>query len=176
MHAAEIPSPMLLQRLRENPALAVERLDWAAVTRPMSDDVLRVALSHGARCSQGLLVNLEDLAALEGGDGIRRNGAAFKAHQDRVAANDDVLDELMPGWKASEGDRDLEPDESLEDSARERDRWRDELLATPPILTLADHWRSLGGSLPRMPLARSSTGDLARWDNEGGHLTDASGP
>jgi hypothetical protein len=166
MQAAEIPSSMLLQRLRENPALAVERLDWTAVTRPMSDDVLRVALSHGARCSQGLLVNHDDLVPLEGGDGIRRNGAAFKAHHDTVAANDDVLEELMPGWKATEGGRDPEPDESMEDSARERDQRRDELLATPPIPELADHWRSLGGSLPRTPLARSSTEHLARRDND----------
>ena len=151
MQAAEIPSRMLLERLREDPTMLVERLEWRAATRSMDDDVLRVALSHGAHCSQGLLVYLDDLFDLEGGDEIRRNCAAFQAHQDKVAANDDVLEELMPGWKASEVDPDRELDESMEKSAQERDQWRDELLAMSPIPELAGHWRSLGGSLPRMP-------------------------
>lgn len=151
MQVAEIPSRMLLERLREDPALPIERLDWTAASRAMDDDVLRVALSHGAHSSHGLLVYLDDLVDLEGGDEIRRNCAAFKAHQGRVAANDDVLEELMPGWKAAEVDVDRELDESMEKSAHERDQWREALLATSPIPELAEHWRSLGGSLPTNP-------------------------
>lgn len=151
MQAAEIPSRMLLEGLRNDPTLAVERLEWVAATRPFDDEVLRVALSHGAHWSHGLLVYIDDLVDLQGGDEIRRNCVAFKAHQDKVAANDDVLEELIPGWKASGPDLDRELDESMEKSARERDQRREELLAMPPIPELAEHWRSLGGSLPRMP-------------------------
>ncbi|MGA8044642.1 MAG: hypothetical protein WCA30_00075 [Dermatophilaceae bacterium] len=151
MHVADIPSPMLLKRLRENPALAVERLEWKVSTRAMDDDVLRVALSHGASCTDGLLVYLDDLVALEGGDEIRRRGAAFTAHQGVVAANDDVMGQLVPGWTPSQVDRESLLDESMEQSARDRDQWRDDLLATSPIPELAEHWRSLGGSLPTRP-------------------------
>lgn len=150
LRAAEIPSRMLLEKLREDPALPVERLAWVAVTRPMDDDVLRVALSHGAHCSQGLLVYSLDLVDLEGGDEIRRNCAAFRAQQATVAANDDVMEELMPGWKASVPDLDRELDESMEKSARERDQRREDLLAVPPIPELAEHWRSLGGRVPSL--------------------------
>ena len=151
MQVTDIPSPMLLQRLRENPALAVERLEWEVSTRVMDDDVLRVALSHGARCTDGLLVYLDDLVALEGGDDIRRKGAAFSSHQGMVAANDDVLEQLVPGWTPSRVDPESLLDESMEQSARDRDQWRDDLLATSPIPELADHWRSLGGTLPTRP-------------------------
>lgn len=151
MQAAEIPSRMLLERLREDPTLAVERLEWFAAPRPMDDDVLRVALSHGAGCSQGLLVYSVDLVDLEGGAEIRRNCAAFKAHQAKVAANDDVMEELMPGWNASEVDLDRELDESMEKSAQERDQRREDLLAMPPTPELAEHWRSLGGRVPSVP-------------------------
>ncbi|KAB7745131.1 hypothetical protein GA707_03965 [Nostocoides sp. F2B08] len=114
----------------------------------MDDDVLRVALSHGARCTEGLLVYLDDLVALEGGDEIRRKGAAFTAHQGVVAANDDVMGQLVPGWTASRVDPESQLDESMEQSARDRDQWRDDLLATSPLPELAEHWQSLGGSLP----------------------------
>ncbi|MCA1784039.1 MAG: hypothetical protein ABR500_01640 [Dermatophilaceae bacterium] len=151
MQAAEIRSRILLERLREDPTLPVERLAWVAATRAMDDDVLRVALSHGAACRQGLLVDLVDLGDLEGGDEIRRNCAEFKAQQAKVAANDDVLEELMPGWKALVPDVDRELDESMEKSAQERDQWRQDLLAMPPIRELAEHWRSLGGRVPSSP-------------------------
>lgn len=151
MQVAEISSRMLLERLREDPTLPVERLDWGVANRVMDSEVLCVALSHGAPCGQGLLVHLDDLLALEGGDEIRSNCLAFRAHHDRVAANDDVLEELIPGWQASRVDLDRELDESMEKSARERDQWREELLALSPIPALAEHWRSVGGSLPRLP-------------------------
>ena len=148
MQSAEIQSRLLLTKLREDPALPVERLQWVATTRPMDEDVLRVALSHGAACSQGLIVDLEDLVDLEGGDGIRRNCAEFKSHQATVAANDNVMEGLVPGWRASVPDVDRELDESMEKSAHERDQWREDLLAMPPIRELAEHWQQLGGRVP----------------------------
>lgn len=148
MQSAEIHSRLLLTTLQDDPALPIERLQWVAATRPMDEDVLRVALSHGAACSQGLLVDLEDLVDLEGGDEIRRNCAEFTSHQARMAANDDVMEELVPGWRASVPDLDRELDESMDKSAHERDQRREDLLAMPPIRELAEHWRSLGGRLP----------------------------
>lgn len=152
MQAAEVPSRLLLERLREEPTLPVERLVWMAATRPMDEDVLRVALSHGAACTQGILVDLDDLVDLEGGNEIRRNCAEFKAHRATEAANDDVMEELVPGWRASIPDVDRELDESMEKSAHERDQWREDLLAMPPIRELAEHWRSLGGHVPSVPI------------------------
>ena len=151
MQSAEIHSRLLLTKLQDHPALPVERLQWEAATRPMDEDVLRVALSHGAACRQGLLVDLEDLIDLEGGDEIRRNSAEYQSHQATVAANDDIMEELVPGWRESVPDLNRELDESMDKSAHERDHRREDLLAMPPIPELAAHWQSLGGRVPSAP-------------------------
>lgn len=127
-----------------------DQLDWQPTEdRMFSNDLLRIAIRHGAPSRSGLLVDVNHTHDLGRADKLRISQHAIDELQAELrAAHGDLMERLMPGWEAQGEALDQRIRESTEESAREADETLAQVLAAPIQPQLADHWRSLGGVVP----------------------------
>lgn len=128
------------------------RLEWLPVEgREFSSDILRIALRHGTTdCSDGLVVDYQYLLDLGRSDEIRLLQHQGQELQQQIRTQSgETMEQLMPGWTEHGDDLDRRVAESSERTAREADRELAAVLAAPIKPELVEHWRALGGQLPR---------------------------
>lgn len=124
-------------------------LEWRSDTeRQTTHDSIRVALRYGIKCSRGLVVDAIHLIDLDRPQELRRLMQEAENARAGLTSHDELMEQLMPGWK--EAGRRLEAgvDEAHAESVEEAEAEAASLLAAPADPDLVDFWRSMGGIVP----------------------------
>lgn len=129
----------------------LDRLEWQPTeVRTFSPDMLAVALRYGEPSTTGIVLDAQHAVDIGRADELRRLQQESEALQAEISAkNGAFFEAIMPGWTESGKALDERIRESTEDAAREAEADLDQVLAVAVKPELADHWRRLGGYVPR---------------------------
>lgn len=146
----DLPASLAIPVAKEHGA-DLARLDWQPSERIADTTVIRLALRHGVVCSTGLIIEgivvsdmlrPVELATLS-------KASQESSERSRAAMPDELMEQLMPGWKEHGRHLDQEIAESMAEAIEEAQGELDELLASPVSDALRAHWLSLHGIVPR---------------------------
>ncbi|MCR6490288.1 hypothetical protein M8542_46530 [Amycolatopsis sp. OK19-0408] len=131
-------------RVDDQPPPDWERLSWVpAETRAFSNDLLRIAVRHGARSGSGLVLDARHTEDLGRADELRCELIAAAQARAELRAGG-------PSVRVLGSDAGLEEQawERTEEAAREAEAALAEVLAVPVQIELVAHWLRLGGRYP----------------------------
>lgn len=128
----------------------LDRIAWQPTeSRVFSNDLLRIALRHGFATSSGIVLDALHAVDLGRADEIRLGQQAVDGHWNRLRASQgELMERLMPGAGAIDEELSERIRGTSDQAAREANEDLAEVLAAPVKTELAQHWASLGGSLP----------------------------
>lgn len=121
-------------------------LTWLPTESPVPNTIVDLALRRGHPCSRGLVLDAGLVYSLTQGDRIRRAQGDAQRAQQALRHNDQLIEQLMPGWTEHGRELDRRIAETSRQKADEADVEAAELLAGDPDPTLVEHWERLGGS------------------------------
>lgn len=122
-------------------------VEWLDTERRVDQYTVPLALRHGYACSAGIAVPGVVFHTVD------RPAVLAKTYQDlvraeaAVAGQDELMEALMPGWKASGEELAGEVQRSTEASIKKAQAAADALLAADPKPDLVEHWSKMGGSI-----------------------------
>lgn len=147
----ELPSSLTLDVASQHD-VDLARLDWQPTERPLlGPAAFALALRHGVACSTGIVLPghvISDLLRPAELAHLARE-AQISSERSRAAMPDELMDQIMPGWKKSGEALDARVAEGVAESVREAEEDLQALLDAPVKPELRQHWVSLGGSVPR---------------------------
>jgi hypothetical protein len=137
----------LFDRAATDPGFDLADLTWKPADHPASRNVVRLALRHGVACREGIVVDaivlINERRPRELAQGLHDVNEAKK----KLVAEDDIMEQLMPGWKAHGKEVDGQVNDAMGESIAEAQEDADVLLAAPVKDELLTAWTSLGGAV-----------------------------
>lgn len=127
----------------------VGALSWEEVTeKHVIEDVVRLALRHGHRCSRGLVVSAAHVSDLKRSEDLRSTLATVQSRHRPVPGSGWLLDGRAPGVTEQRRHLDERVIELTNESIARADRKRFDLLGAPVNEQLLRHWQRMSAYLP----------------------------
>lgn len=143
----DLPERMLMDGVKEH-GVDLARLDWREDTeRRITNELLQIAMRHGIACSIGIAIPVTQISVVEHPETLRKAHAAVVKSRRNLGEAEDLMEALVPGWKADTERLNAEGDAATERSLAEFQSEADGVMAAPINEELVRHWRSLGGSV-----------------------------
>ncbi|MBY6679925.1 hypothetical protein HQ312_02565 [Rhodococcus sp. BP-316] len=118
-------------------------IEWDPAERQFDEVTLRLALRYGIACSKGVAVGGVELVPRDRLVQLLRLNPAPS-----VMPHEDLMEQLVPGWRESGRELDRRVAESLERTIDEAKAEYEAAMAVAPDPALVEHWRALGGAVP----------------------------
>lgn len=148
MEWSDLPAQTVLRAVAEHGA-PLDGVEWEPVERIASDTTVALALRYGVACLRGIAVD-GIYPVLQSRPGELEE-LRHPSPETRAAVSDahGIVETMFPG--SAEHRRHLEAgaDRSMQDAVAEAHEDVAEALAAPVRPELVEHWRSLGGHVPR---------------------------
>jgi hypothetical protein len=127
----------------------VGALSWVGVTdKHVIEDVVRLALRHGYRCSRGIVVNAGHVLDLKRPEDLRSTSAAARRGPNGVTGTDWLSRSSARVWTEQGRKLDERVKALTKESIECADRKRAALLAASVNSSLLEHWEHLGARVP----------------------------
>ncbi|QSZ51227.1 hypothetical protein EU811_22235 [Arthrobacter sp. TS-15] len=123
----------------------LDRVEWLDADRLVDQYTVLLALRHGIACSVGIAVPAVVFTTVDRPVDLAKTYRDLVRAESAVAVGDEVLEKVMPGWKASGEKLAEEVRRSTEDSIKKAQVDADALLAADPKPELVEHWSRIGG-------------------------------
>ena len=120
-------------------------LDWLPAERQFDQQTLGLALRHGIGCSKGIALPAVVLTTVDRPQNLTKAYMDVRESEAALAAQDEVMEKLMPGWKAHGEQLSAEVEQSSAASIRGAQAEAEALLAAEPKPELIAHWERLTG-------------------------------
>jgi len=133
------------------PGAELDRLPWlVAEAQPFTNDLLKIALRHGAVTASGIALDVVHTADLRRAAELRRTQQDVDDVQAKLRASSvsQLMERLMPGWTASGEELDARVQVGTDNAIREAEEDLSEVLNAPERPELVEHWTRLSGRLP----------------------------
>jgi hypothetical protein len=135
----------LFDKAATDPSFELADLGWKLADHPATPNVVRLALRHGVACRDGIVVDaillINERRPRELAQGLHDVNESKK----KLVDQDELMEQLLPGWKAHGKELDDRMNESVGESVAEAQEDVDLLLAAPVQDDLLAAWTSLGG-------------------------------
>lgn len=119
------------------------QLEWLDADRPVDQHTLPLALRPGIACSVGIAVPAVVFTTVDRPSTIAKTYRDLRESEAAWAAQDEVMEAVMPGWKANGQELAAEMQRSTEASLQKAQAAANALLAVDPKPELIQHWKQL---------------------------------
>lgn len=144
---SDLPADIVMDHARRG-EINLNRIPWEPAERKADNITLRLALRNGVPSDRGIVVRAVDVANHDRAVKLAAGLANLKESERALEAQDQVMEQLMPGWIDSGRKLEAQIDAGTRESIEEAEQDLARRLELEVDQSLADHWRSLGGYLP----------------------------
>ena len=144
---SDLPAAIVIEHARRG-EVNLNQIPWEPAERKADDITLRLALRNGIPSDRGIVVNAVDVANHDRAEKLAEGLASLKDSERALEAENQFMEQLMPGWIDSGKKLEAEIDAGTQESITEAEEGLARRLEQEVDPSLAEHWRSLGGYLP----------------------------